>query len=103
MLHTMADTMNQAWFHGDMTSGEAYSVLRDKKPGSFLVRFSTTEPKFCVSMVVSKSSKQQLSLRAVTPDFSQPRKQVSRRSKLAQVRFSIVCLHVMCNNRALIW
>jgi len=83
MLHTMADTMNQSWFHGDMTSTEAYAALRDKKPGSFLVRFSTSEPKFCVSMVVSKSNKQQLSLRPSTPD-REPRRRESRRSKVAQ-------------------
>ena len=93
MLHTMADTMNQSWFHGDMTSTEAYAALRDKKPGSFLVRFSTSEPKFCVSMVVSKSNKQQLSLRPSTPD-REPRRRESRRSKVAQVKTLLSVLFV---------
>jgi hypothetical protein len=57
MLGRIADVMNQTWFHGDMSSTEAYTVLRDKKPGAFLVRFSSSQAAFCISSVVSKSSK----------------------------------------------
>lgn len=69
MLARIANTMNETWFHGDMSSQQAYTVLKDKKPGSFLVRFSVSQQSFCVSSVVSKSSKQRLqrSSSAVAP------------------------------------
>ena len=91
-LHRLAATMNKSWFHGDLSSSDAYAILvigllfcfgrvcmcvsvcsedsnnkhltfnyffhqRDKKPGSFLVRFSTTQPKFVISSVVAKTNK----------------------------------------------
>ena len=30
-----------SWFHGDITTDEANELLRDKAPGTFLVRFSS--------------------------------------------------------------
>ena len=32
MLARIANTMNETWFHGDMSSQQAYTVLKDKKP-----------------------------------------------------------------------
>jgi hypothetical protein len=60
MLARIATLMNQTWFHGDLSSSDAYIILRDKKPGSFLVRFSSSQWAFCISSVVSKSTKPQL-------------------------------------------
>jgi len=54
LLAKMFDMMNQTWFHGDMSMNEAFSLLKDKDVGVFLVRFSSTTNQFVISNVVKK-------------------------------------------------
>eukprot|EP01118_Nematostelium_gracile_P016010 TRINITY_DN6548_c0_g1_i1.p1 TRINITY_DN6548_c0_g1~~TRINITY_DN6548_c0_g1_i1.p1 ORF type:complete len:624 (-),score=147.44 TRINITY_DN6548_c0_g1_i1:22-1893(-) len=44
--------MSEKWFHGDMTKEEAYELLSDKPIGCYLVRFSSTQSSFVISVVV---------------------------------------------------
>eukprot|EP01102_Stenamoeba_stenopodia_P006404 TRINITY_DN1755_c0_g2_i1.p1 TRINITY_DN1755_c0_g2~~TRINITY_DN1755_c0_g2_i1.p1 ORF type:complete len:320 (+),score=100.47 TRINITY_DN1755_c0_g2_i1:887-1846(+) len=42
-LEKIKNCMKQPWFHGDITTSEAEKLLHSQKPGSFLVRLSTTQ------------------------------------------------------------
>ena len=48
----MFQMMNQPWFHGDIDQKEAFTLLGNQKPGSYLVRFSSTRNSFVISGVV---------------------------------------------------
>jgi len=51
----MFNIMNQPWFHGDIDQKEAFTLLGNQKPGSYLVRFSGTRNSFVISCVVASN------------------------------------------------
>jgi len=58
--------IHATWFHGDMDSEEASTLLQDHPPGTFLVRFSSTPGCFAISYVDSYGTvKKDLLTRAV--------------------------------------
>jgi len=56
-LDTIRDMLNQKWFHGDLDTADAAARLSQQPPGSFLVRFSSTNPGcFTTSQVIPDGS-----------------------------------------------
>jgi serine/threonine protein kinase len=66
LLRCMAKLMSQSWFHGELGAAEAYILLKDKRAGTFLVRFSEGQRSFVLSAVLPKSMREKLLLRAPT-------------------------------------
>ena len=45
---------NNRWFHGHITKHESLEVLGDRPEGTFLIRFSSIEGYYCLSLVNQK-------------------------------------------------
>lgn len=43
-FNRLADLLSQLWFHGAVGTGEAERLLKGREEGTYLVRFSTTNP-----------------------------------------------------------
>jgi len=41
-LDVVRETLQQKWFHGDLETADAAAILNQQPPGSFLIRFSST-------------------------------------------------------------
>lgn len=54
----LRDITSQVWFHGYMTRTEAEKLLEVSEPGTFLVRFSSTDPGSCAINMKDPSGKQ---------------------------------------------
>jgi hypothetical protein len=46
----------QLWWHGDISGDEASELLKDKKPGTFIIRFSSTQRGCFASSFVGKNN-----------------------------------------------
>eukprot|EP01091_Cochliopodium_minus_P011858 TRINITY_DN3470_c0_g1_i2.p1 TRINITY_DN3470_c0_g1~~TRINITY_DN3470_c0_g1_i2.p1 ORF type:complete len:571 (-),score=154.03 TRINITY_DN3470_c0_g1_i2:45-1757(-) len=53
-LAELSDTLSQPWFHGDLTSSSATSLLSEKEDGTFLVRKSGQAGYYTISFVQKK-------------------------------------------------
>lgn len=56
------------WFHGDIEASEAEQFLTGKKPGTFLIRFSS-QPGFFAGSYVDQQGKVQKCLIASNPAY----------------------------------
>lgn len=53
-MDTIREMLSQKWFHGELDTADAQACLNGKPPGSFLVRFSSTNPGcFTTSQIVA--------------------------------------------------
>jgi len=56
ILDTISTLMRHPWFYGYLTKDTAYQWLKDKSPGTFLIRFGTSQNRFVVSRVLQVNS-----------------------------------------------
>eukprot|EP01108_Squamamoeba_japonica_P007949 TRINITY_DN690_c0_g1_i3.p1 TRINITY_DN690_c0_g1~~TRINITY_DN690_c0_g1_i3.p1 ORF type:complete len:769 (-),score=240.15 TRINITY_DN690_c0_g1_i3:90-2396(-) len=57
LVHPYRQTFHrQLWWHGDISGEEASELLKDKKPGTFLIRFSTTQRGCFASSFVGRNN-----------------------------------------------
>jgi hypothetical protein len=57
ILQRITSLLKEKWFHGPITKEEAVKILQGQKYGTFLVRFSSTEPG-CFAISVTRKDKQ---------------------------------------------
>jgi len=74
LLPRIMTTLKAKWFHGYISKEEAESILEDQKPGTFLVRLSTTDPAhtpFTISKVGHKGdiNHQRINVRSDSKGF----------------------------------
>jgi hypothetical protein len=54
----VCNLLEQAWFHGALSTKEAEAKLRGAKSGTYLIRFSTTEPgSYAITVLVGTQIK----------------------------------------------
>ena len=46
----------ESWFHGDLTKEEAEDLLKEQKPGTFLIRFGDSHTSYYCSYVAPSSA-----------------------------------------------